>query len=528
MGRRRRSPRSPGRAVEGPPTLAGHRVVGPVGFGSDGAVWAAQDAAGRDVVVSVLALSAGSSTVRRLAAMRQGTHPHLARIRQVLPLDDARCAVVSDRVDGPTLATVVAARGTLDAGELAGVLAGLGSALGHLHERGIVHGDVSPANIIVTPEGQVVLGDLAGQASRELGTPGFVAPERTRGAAAGAAGDVWALARVLEWAGGSDRDADGAGGGAGAKDQAGHAGPSERVRGLATVLAPALDPQPGRRPSARDLASGAPVLAAATHVRVPPPHALAQARMRDASAPTQKRASRRATAAAGTPGQRAPDEAASRSRVRGKPLPSGAPARPTSRGTSVRSPALPTRHRRGNRSARVTRWAPAWSVTTGALLVAAVLLVVVPRVGEEPAASPTVTDSPATRAAEIPPPPDLAVVADLFARRDAALAAQDSAALAATSVPGSAAAVTDAELLTGMRAAGTVVEGLRIEASDLRTVATSGGTAVVEVLLGQSAHERLRDEERVSVAALPPGCARLTFARATAGDWLLSGSAPCP
>src|SRR5690606_41803104 len=121
MGRRRRSPAAAVPYGDRPPQVAGHDVAGPVGFGANGAVWAARYQAGRDVVVSVLALpagEAGAAQLRRLAALRHGTHPHLARSRQVLPLDFHRCAVVSDRVRGPTLARVVAARGGLDAAEL--------------------------------------------------------------------------------------------------------------------------------------------------------------------------------------------------------------------------------------------------------------------------------------------------------------------------------------------------------------------------------------------------------------------------
>lgn len=192
----------------------------------------------------------------------------------------------------------------------------------------------------------------------------------------------------------------------------------------------------------------------------------------------------------------------------------------------------------------LTRWAPAWSVVAGGLLVTAVLVLVVPRVADEPPVgdapgdsrtaagtapslrspvSPTVAsgtaDEPSTA-------PDLAVVADLLARRDAALAERDPALLAATSVPHSPVAVQDAELLARLTAAGTVVDGLRIEATDLRTVTTEEGTAVVEVLISQGAHQRVTGEERVTVGAQPATCARLDLATDGHG-WLLAGSEPC-
>ncbi len=166
-----------GRAPDGAVTEPGWRLLtvrGPLEFTLTGimaALAGALAAAGHDVVVSVLSLprgAAGAAQLRRLAALRHGTHPHLARIRQVVNLDPARCAVVSDRVRGPTLATVLAARGRLEPGELAGLLAGIGSALGHLHERGVVHGDVSPANVVVADDGVGMPEGIAtmGRASR--------------------------------------------------------------------------------------------------------------------------------------------------------------------------------------------------------------------------------------------------------------------------------------------------------------------------------------------------------------------------
>src|SRR5690606_30507957 len=146
------------------------------------------------------------------------------------------------------------------------LLSGVGSALGYLHERGVVHGDVSPANVVVTDEGVPVLVDLAGQTAGELGTPGFVPPERRRGSPPGAPGDVWALARLVEWAAGEG------------------AGPH-----LRRLLAPAREEEPGRRPAARDLASRAPGIAAATAIVTPPPAELAPARPRPgSSAPSAK------------------------------------------------------------------------------------------------------------------------------------------------------------------------------------------------------------------------------------------------
>ncbi|WP_193311386.1 protein kinase domain-containing protein [Georgenia satyanarayanai] len=505
MARRRRTAGVTGGTR--PPQLPGHEVVGTAGFGANGAVWSARDGAGRDVVVSVLALprgEAGTAQLRRLAALRHGTHPHLARTRQVHALDGGRCAVVSDRVPGPTLATVLAARGALSGPELAGLLGALGSGLGHLHERGVVHGDVSPANVVVTGDGVPVLVDLAGQGAHELGTPGFVPPERERGGAAGAPGDVWALARLVERAAGPT--------------------PDPHVLGL---LRPALDTAPGRRPSARDLASRAPGIGAAAPVAVPPAAALAQARMRDDGAPTRRRApTRRGRQVERTEGRPAP--AGRRAGPAGRTgsvtsAPERAPAPAARAGAPARAPALSAPATRAPRHVREQALPAPWlggALTLGA---AALLtgLIVWSAPGERAGGY---GHRPAALGAE----QYAEVVGSLLARRDAALVAGDAAALAATTVPGGPAARTDVVLLERLAGSGTELEDLRTGVSAVEGVTAVDEGVAVDVVLEQDAHARVVAGERTAVPAQQPACARLVLVAGAADTWRLFGSEPCP
>src|SRR6185503_18411240 len=82
-------------------------------------------------------------------------------------------------------------------------LRGLASALAALHEQGLVHLDVKPTNVLVTPEGRVVLLDfgLAAGAGDDpalepellAGTPAYMAPEQVDGAVAAASADWYAV-----------------------------------------------------------------------------------------------------------------------------------------------------------------------------------------------------------------------------------------------------------------------------------------------------------------------------------------------
>jgi hypothetical protein len=184
------------------------------------------------------------------------THEHLAEVLDVVALPGG-CAVVSERLDGPNLAVLRVSRAPLELGEAASLLASLGGALDHLHVHGVTHGDVSPANVVLTSDGRPVLVDLVGEVAFEAGTPGFRAPERAAGAAAGPAGDVWPLARTVTWL-------------LDPKDVA-HA---------EAVLAPALAADPAARCSASDLAGLARRLGEARAVLLPPAPSLAQGSLR--------------------------------------------------------------------------------------------------------------------------------------------------------------------------------------------------------------------------------------------------------
>lgn len=177
---------------------AGLRLAGPVGRGSGGPRWSAVDEEGRRWTVTVVdtgsARGAGEAAerVRRLGEI---SHDHLPRHREPLTLLGGRLAVLQEEVPGADLATVCAARGTWAPAEVVTVLVPLAGALAALHAQGLAHGDVSPANVVLRPDGRAVLVDLiCGDGPGEGGTPGVAAPERPSGARA--PGDVHALARL--------------------------------------------------------------------------------------------------------------------------------------------------------------------------------------------------------------------------------------------------------------------------------------------------------------------------------------------
>jgi predicted ATPase/class 3 adenylate cyclase/pimeloyl-ACP methyl ester carboxylesterase/tRNA A-37 threonylcarbamoyl transferase component Bud32 len=140
------------------------------------------------------------SEARILLGLRP--HPGLPLVRDDFFSDD-RYVIVMDWVQGTDLRALLEQKGDpgLPVGSVLGYLTEVAEALDHLHSHQppILHGDVKPANIILTPEGRAVLVDFGiasdtGERVAGSGTRGFIAPEVAGGKKASAAADIFGLA----------------------------------------------------------------------------------------------------------------------------------------------------------------------------------------------------------------------------------------------------------------------------------------------------------------------------------------------
>jgi WD40 repeat protein/class 3 adenylate cyclase len=127
-------------------------------------------------------------------------HPGLAHARDDL-FDDGRHVLVLDWVEGVNLARLLADEGRpgLPVSSVLRWIAQAAEALTALHQHGVVHGDVKPANLILDRDGRIVVVDLGSSSvpmteAARGGTPGFRAPEIAAGGRADRSSDVFSLA----------------------------------------------------------------------------------------------------------------------------------------------------------------------------------------------------------------------------------------------------------------------------------------------------------------------------------------------
>lgn len=264
-----------------------YRLLEPIGRGGQSEIWRATDERlGRDVAVKLLAGEQAREPMHRGRIEREAlalasiAHPGVISIHDYGEQPDPHGApvpyIVMELVDGPDLAGHLARQGRLGDRETIDLVVAILDAVARAHEIGIIHGDLKPANVLLSPTGPKVgdfgvariLGRETG-ATVPLATPAYAAPEVIAGGRPTAASDVYSAAAIAFEALAGRRPA------AGEDVAAALAGAPGPLR---DAIARGLDPDPARRAaSAADLASALrrggtpqPVSAASTQTIVRP------------------------------------------------------------------------------------------------------------------------------------------------------------------------------------------------------------------------------------------------------------------
>lgn len=205
-----------------PDRIGPYRILSLIGRGGMGDVYeAVRDADDFDHSVAIKVIRPGalsSALVDRFQRERQIlaslVHPHIARLYDGGQTDDGAPYIVMECVDGLPM-TDWANEHALNLNDRLWLFSDLCRAVRHAHQNLIVHRDITPSNVLVTEAGAVKLIDFgiakphevdgdntAAQASNSLGnlsfTPGFAAPERSRGVAANTLSDIYSLGKLIE------------------------------------------------------------------------------------------------------------------------------------------------------------------------------------------------------------------------------------------------------------------------------------------------------------------------------------------
>jgi predicted Ser/Thr protein kinase len=197
-----------------PREVGGYRLLGRLGEGGQGVVFLALSSTETRAAVKLLPPTTDpqvrSRFLKEVAAAQQVAGFCTAPVLDA-GIFERRPFIVSEYVSGPSLVEVVQHHGPRSGRVLERIAVATLTALGAVHAVGMVHRDFKPGNVLLGPNGPVVIDfglaavpgmtttGLSGQVA--VGTPAFMAPEQLAGARVTAAADMWAWAVTIAFAG---------------------------------------------------------------------------------------------------------------------------------------------------------------------------------------------------------------------------------------------------------------------------------------------------------------------------------------
>src|SRR6185295_19400300 len=199
-----------GPALDPPRTDPRYQVLSVLGAGGMAAVWRARDERlGRDVALKVLHRNLPYSSSMRDRLEREAkvaaslTHENLVQVYDYSVGLEGDSYITMELVDGRTLREILDERKTLPWVVVALASYELCRGLAYAHDKGVVHRDLKPDNVMVSRTGSLKIGDFGIARAQEatqltatgvpVGTPAYLSPEQVRGEKADARSDIFAL-----------------------------------------------------------------------------------------------------------------------------------------------------------------------------------------------------------------------------------------------------------------------------------------------------------------------------------------------
>ncbi|MHC4172663.1 MAG: protein kinase domain-containing protein [Planctomycetota bacterium] len=207
-------------SVKGPGSQIGQfRIERELGRGAVGVVYLAHDTkldrsvAIKSLPAEVMANPKARSRFQREARLLASVnHPNIATIHEVLEEAEDIGYLILEYVPGQTLAERIAKK-PLKLEEALSIALQIAEAVAAAHEHDVIHRDLKPGNIKITPEGKVKVLDfglakaVGGEATdqqstvtepgRVIGTPAYMSPEQARGKPTDKRSDIWSFGCVL-------------------------------------------------------------------------------------------------------------------------------------------------------------------------------------------------------------------------------------------------------------------------------------------------------------------------------------------
>ena len=199
--------------------LGGFEIVKVIGRGGMGVVYLAHDTKlDRSVAIKSIPAKLADDSTTRMRFHREAkllaslNHPNIAVIHEIIEQDEDLSYLVLEYVPGESLAQRIA-REPLKVEQALSIALQIAEAVSAAHEKGVIHRDLKPGNIKLTPEGRVKVLDfgLAKPSVSEgtdieitstepghiIGTPAYMSPEQARGNPTDHRTDIWSFGCII-------------------------------------------------------------------------------------------------------------------------------------------------------------------------------------------------------------------------------------------------------------------------------------------------------------------------------------------
>ena len=195
-----------------------YEIIEELGHGAMGVVYRARDSEiGRVVALKVIQTANASPQdierykqrfKREAQAAGRLSHPGIVTIHDIAEDVNGRPYLVMEFVEGRPLNLLLGPTARLPLDYLLDIGIQVAQALDFAHKNGVIHRDIKPPNILVTPDGHAKIADFGiarmegtelTQEGTSLGTPSYMSPEQFRGGKIDGRSDIFSLGAVLYW-----------------------------------------------------------------------------------------------------------------------------------------------------------------------------------------------------------------------------------------------------------------------------------------------------------------------------------------